>query len=96
MREAPVWEFLRAQANSLPYDVAVCGPRMRLQSDRYATITIPALVVSGDQTWPWIQTANQALAAAIPGAHRLVLPGADHEILGQPELLAPLLLDFFG
>ncbi|MGW4124989.1 alpha/beta fold hydrolase [Nocardia sp. NPDC004711] len=96
MRNAPVWEFLRAQANSLPYDVAVSGPQLRLQADRYATITIPALVVNGDQTWPWIQTANQALAAAIPGARRVVLPGADHEILAQPELLEPLLLDFFG
>ncbi|MEV6098303.1 hypothetical protein [Nocardia sp. NPDC051981] len=69
---------------------------MRLQSDRYAAITVPPLVVNGDQTWPRIQTANQALAAALPGARRVVLPGADHEILNQPELLAPFLLDFFG
>lgn len=96
MRTAPMWEFLRAQAHTLPYDVAVCGPRMRLQSDRYAAITIPALVVNGDRTWPWIQTANQAMAAAIPHSRREVLPGADHEILGRPELLAPLLLDFFA
>ncbi|MFE4463021.1 alpha/beta fold hydrolase [Nocardia tengchongensis] len=96
MRNSPVWEFLRAQANSLPYDVAVSGPRMRLQSDRYATIAVPALVVYGDRTWPWIQAANHALAAAIPSARRVVVPGADHEILNQPELLEPLLLDFVG
>ncbi|WP_067708290.1 alpha/beta fold hydrolase [Nocardia yamanashiensis] len=96
MRQSPVWEFLCAQAGSLPYDVAVCGPGMRLQADRYARIAIPTLVVNGDQTWPWIQQANQALAAAIPGARRIVLPGADHEILNQPALLAPLLLEHFG
>lgn len=96
MRNAPVWNFMSAQAGSLPYDVAVCGPGMRLQSERYATITIPALVVYGDQTWPWIQTANQALGAAIPNARREVLSGADHEVLNQPEMLVPLLLDFFG
>ncbi|MEC3918016.1 alpha/beta fold hydrolase [Nocardia sp. CDC160] len=96
MHNSPVWEFLRAQASSLPYDVAVCGPGLRLQTDRYATITTPTLVINGDQTSPWMQTASQALAAAIPGSRHVVLPGEDHNILNQPAPLDPLLRDFLG
>ncbi|MFJ9371352.1 alpha/beta fold hydrolase [Nocardia sp. NPDC101769] len=96
MRNSPAWEFLRAQAHSLPYDVAVCGSRLRLQTDRYSTINIPALVVNGDQTWPWIQTGAQALAAAIPTARREVLSGEDHDILNKPARLEPLLTEFFS
>ncbi|QOW33873.1 hypothetical protein [Nocardia seriolae] len=53
-------------------------------------VGVPAPMVTGmrgNKTWPWIRTAAQALATAIPTARRLEIPGADHEILNHPELL---------
>lgn len=96
MKAAPVWPFMVAQAASLPYDIAVTGPGLSLPVERLAGIAIPSLVMYGDATWPWLQTATAAVAAAVPGAHLHVLPGQDHAILQQPEPLRPLLVEFLA
>ncbi|MFE3290432.1 alpha/beta fold hydrolase [Rhodococcus sp. NPDC059234] len=96
MRAAPVWPFLAGQASSLPYDIALCGSGLRIPTERLASITVPALVLNGDATEPWMQMAATAVAAAIPGAVHEVIAGQDHSILQRPDLLAPVLADFFG
>jgi pimeloyl-ACP methyl ester carboxylesterase len=95
MRSGPAWPFLLSQAHTLPYDVALSGG-LHLPPERLATVTIPTLVINGDQSQPWMQAGTQALAAALPTGHHQILAGQDHGVLNQPAALQPLLTEFFG
>ncbi len=78
--------------------VAECADRL----DVYRHIQAPVLLVDGTRTRPYLRAAVEALAAAIPGARRVSLPGADHGVTqnrkqwGRPEKIAPVLLDYFA
>ncbi|WP_239003629.1 alpha/beta fold hydrolase [Nocardia panacis] len=95
MQAAPVWSFMSAQADSLPYDMAVCGPQLTFPSDRLARISVPSLIIAGQLGEPWIRATAAELGDTIPHADHRTIPGQDHSILHQPDALAPSLLDFF-
>ncbi len=58
-------------------------------------IRVPTLVVYGEHEFAQIRDAASELAAAIPGARKLVIPGAGHKLtLEQPAALAAGLRDF--
>jgi pimeloyl-ACP methyl ester carboxylesterase len=96
MRAGEGWNFMTGQAKSLPYDVAVHRAGMQLPPTELAGISIPTLAIYGDQTWPWLAAATQAVAAAVPGAELTVLQGEDHSVLQRPHALTPTLTEFFG
>lgn len=96
MRASDAWGFLLTQADSLPYDVLVTGPDLRMPVELMAALTTPTLAVYGDQTWPWLAAATKAVAEAVPGAELVEIKGEDHGILAHPEALEPALAEFFG
>jgi pimeloyl-ACP methyl ester carboxylesterase len=96
MRAGDGWAYMAAQAHSLPYDTALGGPVNEIPSERLAAIHTPALVINGDATWDWMQTAARIVAETIPGARRSVLPGQDHGVLAFPEELRPVLTEFLA
>jgi pimeloyl-ACP methyl ester carboxylesterase len=96
MRTSPMWGSLTGLAHTLPYDVTLCGPGMRLPASRLAVITIPVLAIGGGASPPWLPAAAQAVADAIPGARCVTLDGQDHGVLQQPDALRPLLTSYFG
>jgi hypothetical protein len=49
-------------------------------------------VGSGDQSFPGLAEAADAVAAALPNASRRVLPGQGHR--PAPEAMVPLLVEF--
>ena len=53
---------------------------------------MPSIVCSGDQTFPGMPEAADAVAAALPNASRRILPGQGHR--SAPEALVPVLLEF--
>jgi pimeloyl-ACP methyl ester carboxylesterase len=59
---------------------------------RWATVTVPTVVYPGDQTFPGLPEAADAVAAALPNAQRHVLPGQDHG--PTPEAIVPELVRF--
>jgi 3-oxoadipate enol-lactonase len=62
---------------------------------RLAEIKIPTLVVTGmlDSTVP--PAVQAVLAANIPGAEQVLIPGGRHAVIAdQPELFNKVLLDF--
>jgi 3-oxoadipate enol-lactonase len=62
--------------------------------ERLDRIAVPTLVVLGDRDLDVITTIGDLLAAKIPGARRVMLPGADHILpLRTPEALDALLAD---
>ncbi|MEV7011179.1 alpha/beta hydrolase [Streptosporangium sp. NPDC051022] len=94
MAQGPGWADMVAVAPTLVYDLAAVH-EINVDPDwagRWASITVPAIVYSGDQTFPGMPEAADAVAAALPGATRRVLPGQGHG--PAPEALAPVLLEF--
>jgi len=93
MAQAPWWPGLVAVAPTLVYDHAASHD---IETDpdwrkRWAGVTVPTLVLSGDQTFPGLPEAADAVADALPNAQRRVLPGQDHGPASAavvPELVA--------
>ncbi len=92
--EAPVWPGLVAVAPTLVYDHQASND---IETDpdwpaRWARVTVPTVVYSGDRTFPGLPEAADAVAAALPNAQRRVLAGQDHG--PAPEAIVPELVRF--
>ncbi|MEU4163948.1 alpha/beta hydrolase [Actinoplanes sp. NPDC026670] len=63
----------------------------------WSTITVPALLMQGADTWAPMPATMDALAAALPGVRRVIWPGQSHfAMMTAPGLVADTLRDFFG
>jgi pimeloyl-ACP methyl ester carboxylesterase len=94
MAGSPGWPGLVAVAPTLPYDLDAVEA-VNQDPDwvaRWRGVTVPAVVYSGDRTFPGMPEAADAVAAALPNARRQVLPGQDHG--PAPEAIVPVLVDF--
>jgi pimeloyl-ACP methyl ester carboxylesterase len=94
MAQAPWWAAMVAVAPTLVYDHTATH-EINVDPDwrrRWAGVTVPAIVCSGDQTFPGMPEAADAVAAALPNASRRILPGQGHR--SAPEALVPVLLEF--
>ena len=94
MTQAPWWAAMVAVAPTLVYDHTATH-EINVDPDwrrRWAGVTVPAIVCSGDQTFPGMPEAADAVAAALPNASRRILPGQGHR--PAPEALVPVLLEF--
>jgi pimeloyl-ACP methyl ester carboxylesterase len=92
----PVWSKLKAVARTLPYDGAVVRDNQRgkpLPASRWASVTIPALVMDGGKSPAWMLHANQSLASVLPNAQYRTLEGQTHML--KPKAHAPMLVEFF-
>ncbi|MEN3301925.1 MAG: hypothetical protein V7633_3983, partial [Pseudonocardia sp.] len=59
---------------------------------RFADIDVPALVLDGGASDDWARTAAAEVAALIPGATRVSVPGQNHQV--ADDVLAPVLAEF--
>jgi pimeloyl-ACP methyl ester carboxylesterase len=96
MVHAPSWAEMVAVAATLVYDFTAVHD-INVDPDwrrRWASITVPTIVYSGDQTFPGMPEAADAVAAAVPDARRRTLPGQGHG--PTPEALVPVLQEFLS
>ncbi|HEY6385645.1 MAG TPA: alpha/beta hydrolase [Candidatus Acidoferrum sp.] len=92
----PMWSKLKAVAHTLPYDGAIVRDNQRglpLSASRWATVTIPALVMDGENSPAWMRHANRALASVLPNARYQTLQGQTHML--KPRTHTPILVEFF-
>ena len=92
----PVWSRLTAVAHTLPYDGAIVRDNQRgkpLPVRRWASVTIPTLVMDGGNSPAWVRHANRALASVLPNAQCRTLQGQTHML--KPKAHAPTLVEFF-
>jgi hypothetical protein len=61
--------------------------------NRWAAVMVPTLVLGGGASAPHVGNAAQALVDILPHAQRRTLKGQMHDV--APELLAPVLIEFF-
>src|SRR6266536_2400137 len=94
LARAPWWAAMVAAAPTLVYDHAATN-EINLDPDwrgRWATVSVPAIVCSGEQSFPGLPEAADAVAAALPNASRRTLPGQGHR--PAPEAMVPVLVEF--
>jgi pimeloyl-ACP methyl ester carboxylesterase len=93
VRNSPMWTPLLELAPSLNYDAAVLGDCVIPAPGWLASITVPTLVVDGENSNSWAKEAVRVLAETLPAGHRHTLAGHDHVL--APDALAPVMTDFF-
>ena len=79
MRSMPFRAGMEAIAHTLAYDAAVIGDR-RLPTDMLAGIDVPALVICGERSAPFMRDAAAAVATALPAGKLVTLVGQSHGI----------------
>jgi pimeloyl-ACP methyl ester carboxylesterase len=94
MRRAPFWPGLEAVAPTLAYDhAAILGEPWSVPAGLAARVCVPALVMAGDASLPFMPDAARVLSQAIPRGRLRTLEGQPHEV--NPGVLAPVLVEFF-
>ena len=95
MRQSPFWPTMEAVAHTIAYDGRIMGTTMSgapLPADRWASVTVPTLIMYGKGTEQWLITAARALADQLPTASLQGVEGAQHSVAA--EVLAPALRQF--
>lgn len=92
-RQSPAWPAFEAVAPTLAYDAAAMGDSS-VPAARAASLAIPTIVIDGGASFPFMHTAAQNIADAIPNAQRRTLEGQTHDVAA--EVLAPVLVEFFA
>lgn len=93
MRQFPLWGMWEAIAPTIAYDAAIVGEDASVPVQKAATIPTNTLILSGSESYPFMQVSAVTLANAMPNAHHRTLTGQTHEV--APEAIAPLLVEFF-
>jgi pimeloyl-ACP methyl ester carboxylesterase len=94
MRQAPFWPSMEAIAPTLAYDhAAIIGERWSAPTGLAARLSVPALVIAGDASSPFMPHTARALSQAMPQGQLRMLEGQTHDV--SPHALAPVLVDFF-
>jgi pimeloyl-ACP methyl ester carboxylesterase len=93
IRQTPMWTLWESIGHTLEYDhIAALGEESAIPTERAACVSMPALVMDGSESFPFMHTTAVTLASAMPkGQHRTV-DGQTHEV--SAEALAPVLTEF--
>lgn len=96
MRHAPVFPALEAMAHTLAYDTDVMGGATdggAIPAGVVASVAVPALAIYGEASPERTAEITRRLADLLPDGRRTVLAGQTHDV--SPEIIAPVLVDFF-
>jgi pimeloyl-ACP methyl ester carboxylesterase len=95
MRQGPAWPALEAVVHTAAYDATIMADQERgdpLPAAWASQVTVPTLIMDGENSPAWMHHAVDALAELLPDTRRHTFPGADHSV--PPDALAPVLRDF--
>jgi pimeloyl-ACP methyl ester carboxylesterase len=95
IRQSPFWPALEGVAHTIGYDGRIMGTTMSgapLPADRWAAVSVPALVMYGRGTEPWLISAARALAGLLPAATVQAVEGEQHNVAA--DVLAAALRQF--
>jgi pimeloyl-ACP methyl ester carboxylesterase len=94
IKQSPMWPLWEAVGHTLAYDhIAALGEEAAIPTERAARVAMPALVMDGSESFPFMHTTGLVLANAMPQGHHTTLNGQTHEV--SAEALAPVLIEFF-
>jgi pimeloyl-ACP methyl ester carboxylesterase len=96
MRAEPFWPAFADVAHTVAYDAAVISDTHSgspTPLEQWSTLNVPTLVLDGSESPVHQRIACDLLAAMLSRAERQTLAGQSHEV--NPDVLAPVLLEFF-
>ncbi|HEU5098996.1 MAG TPA: alpha/beta fold hydrolase [Roseiflexaceae bacterium] len=93
LRQYPMWPLWEGVAPTIAYDDAVVGDDASVPIARAARLAMPALIIDGEASYPFMHVSATTLAKAIPRAQHRTLEGQTHEVAAQA--IGPVLVDFF-
>ena len=88
-----MWPMWAAVAPTIAYDAAVMGEDASVPAERAAGLAVPALIMAGGASYPFMQATAKALANATPHGQQRTLEGQTHEVAA--EAIGPVLVEFF-
>jgi pimeloyl-ACP methyl ester carboxylesterase len=95
MRRQDFWPAMAALGHSLAYDhTAILGTDAAVPAERAARLAVPALVMYGTASFPFMAETARRLQQAMPHAELRALEGQEHNV--SPAALAPVLLEFLS
>jgi pimeloyl-ACP methyl ester carboxylesterase len=92
-RSQPWWADQERIAHTLAYDARIMGD-YSIPLERAAALRVPALLMAGGESFPFMLDTARALAEAIPDAELELLEGQSHD--APAEALAPPISAFFN
>lgn len=95
MQITGVMRKLAPVAPTLAYDTRIVTPfwtNSPPSPKSWINATMPVLAVGGGKSPAWMQNAQAALAAALPRASHMTLPGQNHMVAAKA--IAPVISDF--
>jgi pimeloyl-ACP methyl ester carboxylesterase len=94
IRHAPMWPAFEAIGPTLAYDhTGILTRDISVPIRKAAIVNVPALVMSGGASYPFMNATARTLSKAMPLAALRILEGQTHEV--SPAALAPVLAEFF-
>jgi hypothetical protein len=100
MRSEPFFAAMEAVAHTAAYDGMIMAATMTgrpLPVERWASVTIPALVLVGERSDEFWQHGTRALADGLAGGvHRSIDTLAEESHAVAPAALAPVVEEFFA
>ena len=95
MRHAPFWASMEMIAPTLAYDhTAIMGKDGAIPKELAARVRVPTLLIVGGSGAPFMLETAKTLRELIPGAELHTLDGQTHNV--QPDVIAPVLVEFFA
>jgi pimeloyl-ACP methyl ester carboxylesterase len=97
MRDDPSWSVIEGVAHTLAYDGRIMGDTMSgkpLPARRWASVTMPTLVIDGGASEAFMHSGADALAELLPNAERRTLPGQTHAV--SADALMPVVEEFLA
>lgn len=95
MRQSPAWPALEAVVHTAAYDASIMADQERgdpLPAAWATQVTVPTLIMDGENSPAWMHHAMESLAGLLPNTQRHTFPNADHSV--PPAALAPVLRTF--
>ena len=92
-RSQPWWPAQEALAHTLAYDAEIMGDYV-LPVDRVAKVGVPTIVLTGSESFDWMDETAKAIVAALPDGRHRTIEGASHDV--DANKLGPLLAEFFA
>lgn len=97
MKADPSWNKMESLAHTLAYDGIIMGATQSgnpLPTDRW-NVTIPTLIMTGENSEPLFHDAARALVELLPKAASHSLAGQDHSaVVMAPDVVAKAIADF--
>lgn len=88
LRDSPTWSARVAAAHTLAREIRA-EEAYRVDRERFRDLSVPALLLLGEESPAWAHEATELIRAALPDARVAVLPGQGHMAnVTAPELLA--------